>query len=494
MWGISNFTGFIIVLIYFLIALFIFYFEKRHADKFHPNFQIVVKKVRDLFLITFVFFCFLFIIEEIQLYNFILSGLIKSIIAIYFLYMIYLVVEWLYEEQIKILAEKGELRDKIKPIYISKRITWFIILVVGVISILSIFKIDYVSFLSTVSILIRSNKYALALTFFLFYLILAKTLLFMFKTYLSNILKRTVTDLDELIIDKIEFPVSLIIILYGLRIMLVIMDNNDTLIVGIINTIIVVIIMVTSVYVLDIIMNELEKKWVHHTKSRLDDRLMIMLHNGIKIMIVLVSILWVFMIWGFDVKSLLLSLGVLSLVLGLALKDSLSNIVGGISLLLDKTFKKGDMIKLQTGETGEVLDVGIRTTKIKTFDDELMIVPNDELANTKIINYAKPSESLRLRISFSVAYGSDIEHVEDVVKKTLMNLKGRNERTEIDVLLTKMGDFALEFEARFHISDYRQMSIIKSNATTEIYRALKKNKIEIPYPTRIIYNEKKRKK
>ena len=85
---------------------------------------------------------------------------------------------------------------------------------------------------------------------------------------------------------------------------------------------------------------------------------------------------------------MLASLGIAGLALSLALRDTLANVFGGIALIMDKNFKVGDTVKLESGESGKVLDIGLRSTKIRTWDNEVIIMPNGLLANAKTINYA----------------------------------------------------------------------------------------------------------
>jgi small-conductance mechanosensitive channel len=130
---------------------------------------------------------------------------------------------------------------------------------------------------------------------------------------------------------------------------------------------------------------------------------------------------------------------------------------------------------------------------MKTFENEMLIIPNGKLAESIIDNYAKPDLYARSTISFGVEYGSDVEKTRKVVIDTLKKIPKvikNNEDYPIQVLFIKMGDFALEMEARFWVEHYIDKFLTKVEATEKIYNNLKKSNIGIPFPTRTVYLKK----
>jgi len=117
--------------------------------------------------------------------------------------------------------------------------------------------------------------------------------------------------------------------------------------------------------------------------------------------------------FGRDISSLVAALGVGSLAIGLAAQQTLGNMIGGLVVLMDRPFRVGDRIKLATGEVGEVLDVGVRSTKIRLADRNLLIVPNAELANSRVVNLV----SQRSEVVIVVAHDSDIEAALEIMRK-----------------------------------------------------------------------------
>ena len=169
---------------------------------------------------------------------------------------------------------------------------------------------------------------------------------------------------------------------------------------------------------------------------------------------------------------------------------ALSNIFGGVSIILDKSVNVGDLVNLDDGTSGKISKIGIRATKVQTFDNEMIIVPNSKLANSNIKNIAQPEPKSRVVIPFGVAYGTDIEKVRKVVMKEIKTVTGFAKEPEPSVRFVEMGDSSLNFKAYFFVESFEQRFNAIDEANTKIYNALSKNKIEIPFPQMDIHVKK----
>ena len=195
--------------------------------------------------------------------------------------------------------------------------------------------------------------------------------------------------------------------------------------------------------------------------------------------------------WGIQIGPLLAGLGIAGLAVALALQPTLANIFSGIAMILDKTIRIGDLIYLENNTRGKVVKIGLRSTKLRTADNELIIVPNSDLANSKIQNVALPEPKSRAVIPFGVAYGSDIEKVKKIVLKEIKSVKHFVNEPEPNVVFLKMGDSALSFEAYFHVDSFENRLYAIDEANTKIYNALRKSNIEIPFPQMDVHLKKK---
>jgi small-conductance mechanosensitive channel len=112
--------------------------------------------------------------------------------------------------------------------------------------------------------------------------------------------------------------------------------------------------------------------------------------------------------FGKDVSAILAALGVGSLAIGLAAQQTLGNMIAGFTLLADRPFRVGDRIRLASGESGQVIDIGVRSTRIRLGDGNLLIVPNAELANSRVVNFATAG-TVHGEVRVLVAHDSDVE-------------------------------------------------------------------------------------
>ncbi len=141
------------------------------------------------------------------------------------------------------------------------------------------------------------------------------------------------------------------------------------------------------------------------------------------------------------------SAGIVGLALSFAAKDTLSNLFAGVSIIMDAPYKEGDYIILETGERGQVTEIGLRSTRILTRDDVEITIPNGIIGNGKIINEAGgPPSQHRIRAAVGVAYGSDIDQVMEVLVAVAIAHPEVLSIPEPRVRFRTFGDFALNFE------------------------------------------------
>jgi MscS family membrane protein len=150
--------------------------------------------------------------------------------------------------------------------------------------------------------------------------------------------------------------------------------------------------------------------------------------------------------FGIPVNAVFASAGIAGFAVAMAAKDSLSNLFGGVTIFLDRPFRTGDYIVLDNNERGEVMQIGLRSTRIKTRDDIMITIPNSIITNTKIINQSSPEPMFRVRIKIGVAYGSDIKQVETILIGLVRSNPLAAQDPKPRVRFRTFGDSALEFE------------------------------------------------
>ena len=202
------------------------------------------------------------------------------------------------------------------------------------------------------------------------------------------------------------------------------------------------------------------------------------------VLIALVGLITVLQNFGVDVNSLVVSLGVGSLAVGLAAQDTLANMFAGFTLLLDRPFRVGERIQLSSGEVGDVEAIGLRATRVKTPDETLLVIPNSLLTKEKVLNLSHPSRALTTRLEVGVAYGSDLPQVKEILRAAALSSKRVDATRKPVVLVARLADFSVDFRLVFWVSDYLEQALATSEVYEEIYRRLTEAGVEIPIPVR----------
>ena len=325
---------------------------------------------------------------------------------------------------------------------------------------------------------------------FLFILLVSFIIAFLSRLIVKKVLKplaqKTKTKIDDLIIKNLSSIIFYIVIVLGLKIGVQHFEFKTTIFNSLINSILIFIICILMIRIINDFSQHWLMEWAYKTKSTADDRLIPIVVKIIKVIVIVLAVIFACDAWKIDISPLLATAGIAGIAVSLAVKDSLNNIIGGIQLVLDKTFKVGDKVQLESGEMGVILDIGLRSTKLKTYDNEMIYIPNGYLANAKIKNYTMPDLSIRVNVNFGVEYGSDTEKVRKVVLNAVKSIDSVLEEPAPQVQFLKMSDFSLDFIARAWVKNYGDAYSTKLRMTDEIYSGLSKANIGIPFPTQTI--------
>lgn len=192
---------------------------------------------------------------------------------------------------------------------------------------------------------------------------------------------------------------------------------------------------------------------------------------------------------GIELFGLLASLAVFSLIIGLAMQQTLGNIVNSFMLALDQPFEVGDRIEVE-GKMGSVVSVGILSTKILTHEENLVVIPNNSLVNSTVINHARGGgDGVGRRISLvqdiGVSYDEDISHVKYTVLQLMRDCPYVLKKPEPRVLLIELGDFAKVFRMYGWVEDYSDEYVARDWLLKNVDERFKNEGIEIPFPTSV---------
>jgi len=230
--------------------------------------------------------------------------------------------------------------------------------------------------------------------------------------------------------------------------------------------------------------SERVKRKVSVSEAPLIDTYYSMISKIVNVFIVFIALIAVLDRLGFNVTSLVTSLGVGSLAVGLAAKDTIKNFISGIMLVTDRQFRIGDRVYIKDIDVeGYVYDIGLRTTRILTISgNNLITVPNSKLTEGVIENSLYPDPKVKDFVEVGVSYGSDIEKVKELLLKATEGIEGILDNPPPSVYFTNFGNSALIFKLIYYVERKDIAFGIKSLLHERINRLFRENGIEIPYP------------
>lgn len=189
---------------------------------------------------------------------------------------------------------------------------------------------------------------------------------------------------------------------------------------------------------------------------------------------------------GIDITILLTASAALFVGLGLALQELFQDVIGGVFIITDKTLRVGDIIEMN-GKVGRVIDIRLRTTRVLTRDDKVMIIPNHKFISDVILNYTQNHKTTREFVTVGVAYGSDTERVKAILLECAKEQTGLVKKPEPFVLFEDFGDSALIFSIHFFVTDSFVDPKVKSQLRFKIDEKFRLNNITIPFPQRDVH-------
>jgi small-conductance mechanosensitive channel len=220
------------------------------------------------------------------------------------------------------------------------------------------------------------------------------------------------------------------------------------------------------------------------TETDLDDRLIPVLEIASRYLIWFVAFLLILADFKIDITPFLAGAGIAGLAIALAAQDILGNFFGGAIIAMDKPFKIGDRVRIESF-FGDVMSIGPRSTRIKTLDSQIVTVPNSKVTSSIVINYAMPDSKLKVRIPFSVAYGSDMERVKEILLSISHEAAEKTSWVINDpapaVYFLEFGESSLNGQLILWTDNYDFVWDVQDWVNLRIARRFRDEKIEIPF-------------
>ncbi|MHC1781781.1 MAG: mechanosensitive ion channel family protein [Anaerolineaceae bacterium] len=295
--------------------------------------------------------------------------------------------------------------------------------------------------------------WAIALANAAAWILIAMIINFIMVRIIRPILRRLPGDLEDILFGILRAPILISILVFGLNKSL---DNlsltaefNST---KYLVTTTIYILLVTHIIgrILRDVLVHYGEKWALRTESRVDDVLIPVLNLFGPVVLICAAAFIIFPLWGINVTSVLVGAGVIGLVLGLALQDTLNNIFSGLSLLIESPFKTGDLITLPDNRVCEVQRVGIRSTQLYSVAEHAVVyVPNKEFSSTILTNVSKPTVDQKCLLEITVESGQDLTGIQESLRRIAAGHPATIiDNMEVKIPLLKAGIQTLLSEAK----------------------------------------------
>lgn len=235
--------------------------------------------------------------------------------------------------------------------------------------------------------------------------------------------------------------------------------------------------------------------WYSHKIDASDNRnlsgsLIPLLKKVSKIILFALAVVIVLAKFNINISAFVVSLGVGSLAIALAAQETLSNMISGFIIMTDRPFRIGDRIRYAENQVGDVVDIGIRSTKILDFDNNIVIIPNNEIVKSRLVNITYPNSLTRVVVEVGVAYGTDIKKVKEILLNIANEDPDCSKQIGPDVFFINFGASSLDFRLVARTDDYRNAWAMQCRLRERIYEEFNKHNIEIPFTQIVVHQSK----
>lgn len=313
-----------------------------------------------------------------------------------------------------------------------------------------------------------------------------------------KLLSRTQTVLDDKILEVLLAHVKPLMVIIGLHVAVrevrkgaaaseltvnQILDYADAILYIIVVILVVKVLLNIIRVVIDWYLEQLSTEGVSDLKMTLGP----LTSKVVNILVGMVGVIIVLDHFGINIGSLLVSLGVGSLAVALAAQDTIANMIAGFVILVDRPFRVGDRIELATKEIGDVQSIGLRSTKILNFDNNVIIIPNAELVKSRIVNYSYPERPMKAQVVINVGHGTDPEKMRRLLCDIALRHPDVLSAPPPEVFCTALKDSGIEFTLVTRTADYAKQFAVQTALREQIYLTLAKEGIDIPMPQQVVH-------
>jgi len=315
-------------------------------------------------------------------------------------------------------------------------------------------------------------------------LLAAKLVQWISLKVVARLIHETETDLDNIVFSELYTPVYVSVAVIGLYLSMVPLGLGSQWMYYLRAVAFSVTITVWALAVLRMGRRFFEKA---EGSSRFDHEFMPVFENLWTIIVLVGAVFSYLTVWNIDITPLLASAGIAGVAVGFAARDTVANFFGGIALYFDDTYKLGDYVVLDDGDAGTVIDIGVRSTVLRTRNDVLLTVPNSVLNSAKITNESAPETWKRVKVPVGVAYGTDIDQLEEILLEIAEGTEDVLADPAPQARFRGFGESSLDYELWVWVPEPLKDRKVTHRLNRQIYEQLNAADIEIPFPQRVLH-------
>jgi len=338
-----------------------------------------------------------------------------------------------------------------------------------------------------------TTNWAIAFGVILGAVVVGKILYWVSGKIIKTITQKTKTQLDDILVDKLEEPIILALILlasrYAIKLNLSFPETISDIISNGFHFALTIIVTWMIARTVNALIVEFAVPLTKKSESDFDDQLLPILQKGLKIIIWTLGIIIALNNAGYNVTTLLAGLGIGGLAFALAAQDTVRNIFGGAMIFLDKPFKLNDRIKIK-GFDGFVHEIGIRSTRLRTLEGTIVTMPNAAFSDQAVENVSlEPSRKIVLDLGLT--YDTLPEQMEEGIQ--ILKEIGKDHRDKIEenvlVAFTAYGNFSLGLKYIYYISKQSDILNTQTAINLDILKRFNERGLEFAFPTQTIYKK-----
>jgi small-conductance mechanosensitive channel len=323
--------------------------------------------------------------------------------------------------------------------------------------------------------------------------VLGTLVLFVIDRVFVRLANRTRTSFDDAILAAVRGPLFWLIMFVALRIAL---DQLSFLpprwqetrqdLTFVLN------LFVAYLFLYKLISNVLQwyaREMAVRTQSHIDEQVLPFARRVLLGLLTVVTFIMLLSHFHVDVSALVTTLGIGTLAIALAAQNTLSDVINGFAIIGDRPFAIGDRIEILDLDTwGDVRDIGLRSTRIRTRDNRMVVVPNSVIGKSLVVNHSRPSTVYRVETHIGIGDETDIDYARQVMIEAVRAQDWVMQDQRVEALFIEFGESALIFRVRCWIEHYVETRRIMDKLNSCLHKALTEAEIEMPSPIRTLYH------